>query len=64
MRITFDEKKCQGHAQCAANGPDFYPLDETGHCSLAEVTEVPAGLEAQAERGAAACPEFALSVTE
>lgn len=64
MRITFDEKKCQGHAQCAANGPDVYPLDEAGHCALSQVTEVPAGLETQAEQGAAACPELALSIAD
>lgn len=61
MRIQFAPKKCQGHAQCVANGPDVYPLDEEGYCSLPEVTEVPVGMEKQAEQGAAACPEQALS---
>jgi ferredoxin len=64
MQITFDESKCQGHAQCAAHGSDFYHLDEVGHCSLSKVTDVPTGLEDQAEQGAAACPELALSVVK
>ena len=64
MEIRFDRPTCQGNAQCALAGPDVYPLDDDGYCALEPVTEVPAGLEAQAESGADACPVQALSIVE
>ena len=62
MEIRFDHTRCQGHAQCAAQGPDVYPLDEVGHCALPAVTTVAPEVEEQARAGALACPEQTLSV--
>lgn len=64
MEIHFDEKKCEGHAQCAFNGPDFYPLNDDGHCTISPVTKVFRGFEEQAADGAMACPEQALTVIQ
>jgi ferredoxin len=64
MRVEFDTERCQGHAQCAANGPDVYILDDEGYCAIPSVLDVPGGLEGQASTGAAACPEQALTVIE
>lgn len=64
MKIHFDSSKCNGHAQCFAQGPDIYTLDEnTGYCSLPAETEVPDGLKSQAVNGANACPEGAIGIT-
>ena len=61
MKIVVDKSKCSGHARCAAAGPDIYELDDMGYNALTEL-EVPAGMEKQAQDGAAACPERAISL--
>lgn len=63
MRVTLDVNACMGHALCNAAGPDVYHLDDQGHCVLAW-TEIPAELADQAVRGADACPERALVVSD
>jgi ferredoxin len=61
MRIVVDKNKCSGHARCAATGPDIYELDDLGYVDITEL-EVPPGLEKQAQDGAAACPERAITL--
>jgi len=61
VKIVVDKSKCSGHARCAAAGPDIYELDDMGYNALTEL-EVPAGMEKQAQDGAAACPERAISL--
>jgi ferredoxin len=61
MKIVVDKARCSGHARCAAAGPDLYELDDMGYCALTEL-EVPAGMEKQAQDGAAACPERAITL--
>jgi ferredoxin len=61
MRIVLDEDRCQGHGRCYSLAPDLFDADDRGHCVLL-VTEVPAGLEAQAASGIDNCPELALSL--
>jgi ferredoxin len=61
MKVVVDKDKCSGHARCNAAGPDVYVLDELGYVALTEL-EVPAGLERQAQDGAAACPERAITL--
>jgi ferredoxin len=63
VKIRVNGEMCQGHAACHAHGGDLYPLDEFGYSSL-DVAEVPAGMEELARRGAAACPEMAISIEE
>lgn len=63
MKIVVNRPSCVGHARCAAAAPEVYELDENGYIAFDEKT-VPAGLEAQARRGARACPERAISVVE
>lgn len=64
MKIQFDQSKCSGHAQCFANGPDVYTLDDAGYCNLPVEIDVPNGLEDQASNGAHACPEGALTIVQ
>jgi ferredoxin len=59
VRITFDRDRCSGHARCAALAPEVYRLDEEGYLGEPTLTE---GSERQAERGAMACPEGAITV--
>ncbi len=49
---------------CAANAPEVYPLDALGYTALEDGTEVPEALRAQAERGAAACPERVYTIVD
>ena len=61
MKIVVDKSRCSGHARCAATAPDLYELDDLGYVAIDEL-EVPAGMEKQAQDGAAACPERAITV--
>jgi ferredoxin len=61
MKIDVDTERCTGHAQCAANAPHVYELDDMGY-ALPDRPEVPAALEAEALIGARACPEGAIRI--
>ena len=63
MKIIVDKSKCVGHAMCAAAAPEVFELDELGYLRFSEKT-VDASLEAQARRGARACPECAITLVE
>jgi len=61
MWARIDRTRCQGHARCAAVGRDFYKVDANGFVAN-EDSPIPPELEAQAIRGARACPERAITV--
>jgi ferredoxin len=61
LKIKANKDACAGHARCAAVAPEVYELDDVGYIAFTE-KDVPPGLEAQARRGARACPERVLSV--
>lgn len=63
MRVRVDPAKCTGHAQCAANAPEVYDLDEHGY-SMPILGLLPIDLEGAARHGAAACPEQAVEILE
>jgi ferredoxin len=63
MRVRVDTNRCQGHARCWDVAPEVYDLDDLGYCRI-EVEEVPAELEEAARKGAAVCPERAITVEE
>jgi ferredoxin len=63
MKVTADHDRCQGHAQCFANAPGLYLLDDDGYIAM-DSQEVTPGDEDAARRGAAACPERAISVID
>jgi ferredoxin len=62
MKVHIDSQHCVGHAQCAANAPDVFVLDERGY-ALAPAGEIPAELVQQAKRAADACPERAITLS-
>jgi ferredoxin len=63
MRIKVDVARCSGHARCIAVAPNVYELNSDGYNEMPE-TEVAAGLEDQARRGARACPERAIAIVD
>ena len=63
MKVRIDSTFCVGHAQCAANGPDVYELDDMGY-AVNPPEDIRAELATQARRGADACPERAITITD
>ena len=63
MRIEVDHEACTGHGRCYTLAPEVYECDDDGYCA-GDDREVPVALEAAARRGAAGCPERAITVTE
>lgn len=63
MKIKVDVESCVGHARCAAIAPDVFVLDDDGFNVTPEKV-IPPELEAQAQRGADACPEMAITIVE
>ena len=63
MKVVVDNGACTGHGRCYTLAPDVYAADEDGYCATSE-RDVPVELEAVARRGAAGCPERAITVHE
>jgi len=63
MKIRIEKAQCVGNARCHAVAKDLFPLDDDGYIAT-ESVDVPAGEEATARRGARACPERIIFVTE
>lgn len=61
MKAVIDLTKCSGHARCYATDHELFQIDDSGYALRPEL-EVPAGAEAVAREGAAACPERAITV--
>jgi len=61
MRIIVDKERCAGHARCNAVAPEIFRLDDNGYIDVETFVVGPAQ-EAEARRGARACPERALRV--
>jgi ferredoxin len=60
LLVTVDRSKCCGYTLCATEGPEVYSIDDAGYAVALD--GVPAELEAQACRGAEACPDGAITV--
>lgn len=63
MRISVDTVACTGHGRCFVLAPDVYDSDDDGY-TKPRFEEVPAGLEDEARKGAANCPERAITLTD
>jgi ferredoxin len=63
MKIAVDHEACTGHGRCYTLAAELYECDDDGYCATDEL-EVPVELEAEARRGAAACPERAITIIE
>jgi ferredoxin len=62
VHLHVDNSKCQGHARCNATAPDVFVLDDLGYVATPSGA-VPAEQEQSARKGAAACPERALTIS-
>jgi ferredoxin len=62
MKVSVDRTKCEGHAVCFAQAPGVYQLDELGYNAIDGVVEMDERFRAEAELGARACPERAITV--
>ena len=61
VRIIVDKDRGGGHAQCAANAPDVFELDDLCSITFSERTIGNSLLE-QACRGARVCPERIITI--
>lgn len=59
--VTVDPNRCLGHARCHSLAPAIYDLDDEGK-SVVILDPVPPELVKEAEEGAQACPEHAITV--
>jgi ferredoxin len=63
VKVSLDQSKCVGHAQCYVVDPDLFPIDDSGY-SILEEREVKPPDEQLTRDGVAACPELALILEE
>ena len=61
--VAIDTTKCTGHGRCYTVAPEVFEPDEQG-TGMARDQEIGEDLLAAARRGAAACPERAVSISE
>jgi len=59
MKVSVDNAKRTGHAQCYAVGPHLFPIDEAGY-SILQAHDVAPEDEQIVHQGVEACPEQAL----
>ena len=63
MIVVVDRTKCCGYAMCVELAPEVYQLDDSGYACVVTDTLPPEMTDA-ARRGARACPQTAIRVTE
>lgn len=64
IRVHVDPDKRQGHNRCYSIAPELFDIDDIGMSSEHGDGIVPPDLEEKARRGAANCPEYAITITE
>ena len=64
MRAIIDPGKCNGHGLCHSLSPDLFAADEDGYGHVLHDGHVPRGLEDEARRAVANCPESAIAVVD
>lgn len=62
MKIRIDDDLCSGHGRCYALAPDLFTARDDGFGEVIGDGTVTPGLEADARRAAANCPERAVVV--
>jgi len=63
MRIALDRTRCTSHGRCYTVAPAVFDADDDGY-GVVRDADVPPGDEPAARRGAANCPEDAISLEE
>ncbi len=62
MKVQIDTALCQGHGRCYDLAPDLFGEDDEGYGMVHGDGVVPPGLEREARRAVANCPERAIEV--
>jgi ferredoxin len=62
VKVQIDSARCQGHGRCYDLAPDLFGEDDEGYGTVRGEGAVPPGLEREARRTVANCPERAISV--
>jgi ferredoxin len=61
--VKIDQELCTGHGRCQVLAGRVYKLDSNGYnIDRGKTLEIPAGLEAEARKGAKLCPERAIAI--
>jgi ferredoxin len=60
MKVTIDEKRCQGHLRCMTHAPEVFGCDEEGH-GLVLVDVVLEQFADVVREAVELCPERAIS---
>lgn len=64
MRLRLDRQACQGHGRCYALAPELFDCDDEGYSVLTVTGDLAPGQLEAAQRAAANCPEFAITLEE
>lgn len=65
MKVFLDEKKCQGHARCAAFAPETFEFDDEGFSRVrAGMEDVSPEQQEGVRKACANCPELAITIAE
>jgi ferredoxin len=64
MHVQIDTAKCTGHGMCYVTAADVFGDDDDGYGVVLHDGIVESSLEEQARRGAANCPERAISISD
>lgn len=63
MNVLINRAHCAGHGRCRAVAPELFVLDDEGYIA-SDGFAVPKDMELLARRGAKACPERIISISE
>ena len=65
MKVSVDEKRCQGHARCVAFAAQVFFIDDEGFSHVREGFETVAPeLENYVKKAFANCPENAILISD
>ena len=63
MKVSVDDQRCRGHGVCVTLCPEVFSLTDDGY-AVAIASDVPTGLEKDAQEAIECCPEQAITETE
>ena len=64
MRASIDSSVCAGHGLCYTYAPEVFADDPNGYGEVRHGGQVPDDQQDAARRGAANCPERAITLTD
>jgi ferredoxin len=64
VKVRVDPQRCMGHGMCCALAPEVYRINEESGFNEMGAFEADDRQESAARRGAAACPERAISLLD